>query len=357
MAEGYGEAQVQPDHVTRYESLVRNQIKPHIGGIKLAKLQPVQINHLMGEIARDVEERNNGRSPAWSQKMALTLLSNALRHAVRLRLISHNPAADIPKAKPREKEIEFLTAEQGKKFLEAAKTKRLYALFAVALGTGMRQGEILALRWDTIDFEREQLTRAAFPRRCEIEVHPEGAEEQAEPPDAQAAGIRRRRTQVSPRRNGEGISQFAVLLRHQDRQPHQQKQPHPQIFRPILKAAKLARVKFHALRHSHARHCSTRELQSRPSASASATRPLNCASVSPPAAGRRRLAGGDDREAVLVNVPLRALSAFGPCDVDVTDADNRLSMRDVDGIRGVYDYHAQHNGRSSWASRENGWMG
>ena len=82
---------------------------------------------------------------------------NALRHAVRLRLIPHNPAADIPKAKPREKEIEFLTAEQGRKFLKAAKKKRLYALFAVALGTGMRQGEILALRWDTIDFEREQL--------------------------------------------------------------------------------------------------------------------------------------------------------------------------------------------------------
>ena len=47
--------------------------------------------------------------------MSLTLLSNALRHAVRLRLIPHNPAADIPKAKPRDKEIDILSAAQCKK--------------------------------------------------------------------------------------------------------------------------------------------------------------------------------------------------------------------------------------------------
>ena len=72
-----------PTTFARYESLVRVHLKPHVGGVKLARLQPVHVNHLMGEIARSM---GDDRSPAWTQKMALTLVSNALRHAVRLRL-------------------------------------------------------------------------------------------------------------------------------------------------------------------------------------------------------------------------------------------------------------------------------
>jgi len=241
-----------PTTFARYESLVKNQIKPHIGGIKLAKLQPVQINHLMGEIARDVEERNNGRSPAWSQKMALTLLSNALRHAVRLRLISHNPAADIPKAKPREKEIEFLTAEQGKKFLEAAKKKRLSALFAVAIGTGMRQGEILALRWDTIDFEREQLTvrhSLADVKSKFILKEPKSKRSRRtlKLPTFVIAALKAHRDAMAKESHNSPFCFVTKAGTHISKSNLTR-----QVFRPILKAAKLARVKFHALRHSHA---------------------------------------------------------------------------------------------------------
>ncbi len=241
-----------PTTFARYDSLVHVHIKPHIGGVKLAKLQPVQINHLMGEIARDVENRNNGRSPAWSQKLSLVLLSNALRHAVRLRLIPFNPAADIPKAKPAEKEIEFLTAEQGRRFLEAAKKRRLYALFAVALGTGMRQGEILALRWDAIDFERQQLT-----------VRHSLADVKSKFILKEPKSKRSRRTIKLPAFVLEALAAHRkAMAKESHRSPfcfvtktgnHINKSNLTrQVLRPILKVAKLARVKFHALRHSHA---------------------------------------------------------------------------------------------------------
>jgi integrase len=94
---------------------------------------------------------------AWTRKMAGVVLSNALRHAVRLKLIPHNPAADVTKARPAEREMQFLTERQGRRLLEAARGHRLYALFTLALGSGMRQGELLGLQWGDIDFERGTL--------------------------------------------------------------------------------------------------------------------------------------------------------------------------------------------------------
>jgi integrase len=242
-----------PTTFARYESLVHVHITPHIGSIKLAKLQPVQINYLMGEIARDVEDRNNGRSPAWSQRLSLMLLSNALRHAVRLRLIPYNPAADIPKAKPREKEIEFLTAEQGKKFLAAAKKKRLYALFAVALGTGMRQGEIFALRWDAIDFERKQLTvrHSLVELRGGVFSTKEPKSKQSRRtiklPDFVITALKAHKKAMTKEGHHSPFCFTTKTGKHISKSNLTR-----QVFRVILKAAKLPRVKFHALRHSHA---------------------------------------------------------------------------------------------------------
>jgi integrase len=135
----------------RYEALARVHLKPILGGVQLAKLAPVHIEECYAEMER------KGAS-AWTRKMAGTLLGNALRHAVRLKLIAFNPAADVAKARPDEKEMLFFTETQARLFLEAAQTHRLYALFTVAVGSGMRQGELLALQWADIDFDKSAVT-------------------------------------------------------------------------------------------------------------------------------------------------------------------------------------------------------
>jgi integrase len=138
---------ISPTTYARYEQLVRLHVSPHVGGLKLDKFQAIHVEHLMAEL-----ERN--QASAWTRRMALVLLSNALRKAVRLKLISHNAAADVPRAKPAEKEMLILTQEQARRFMAVAKGKRLFALFALALASGMRQGEILGLRWQDVDFDR-----------------------------------------------------------------------------------------------------------------------------------------------------------------------------------------------------------
>jgi integrase len=142
---------VRPTTYARYEQLVRLHVRPILGGVQLGKLRAVHVEACYAELER------NGAT-AWTRKMAGTLLTSALRHAVRLKLIPFNPAADVVKARPEEKEMRFLTEPQAKQFLDAARGARLFALFALAVGSGMRQGELLGLQWPDIDFDKGTLS-------------------------------------------------------------------------------------------------------------------------------------------------------------------------------------------------------
>lgn len=246
-------AKCSPTTYERYESLVRIHIKPHIGGIKLQKLQALQVTHLMGEIARAIEKEDKERSPAWTQKMTLTLLGNALRHAVHpLRLIPYNPCTGIAKAKPGDKEMHFLTAEESKQFLAANVKRRLYALFVLALGTGMRQGEMLGLKWDAIDFDREQLTvrhSLAEVKGVFILKEPKSKRSRrtVKLPTCVVEALRNHRIAMQK----EGLNSPFVFMTKKGTHITKTNLTR-QVFRPALKAAKLKQIRFHDLRHSHA---------------------------------------------------------------------------------------------------------
>jgi integrase len=138
---------VRPTTYNRYEQLVRIHLIPAIGWVSMSKLGTVHVEQCYAEM----ESRN---ATAWTRKMAATVLNCALRHAVRRKLIAFNPAVDVVKARPDDKEMEYLTEPQGRQFLHAASGNRLHALFAVAIGSGMRQGELLGLHWPDVDFEK-----------------------------------------------------------------------------------------------------------------------------------------------------------------------------------------------------------
>ncbi|HVT26547.1 MAG TPA: tyrosine-type recombinase/integrase [Lacipirellulaceae bacterium] len=52
-----------------------------------------------------------------------------------------------------EKELKTFDAKQSADFLKAAKTNRLYAMYVLAITTGLRQGELIALHWDDVDLD------------------------------------------------------------------------------------------------------------------------------------------------------------------------------------------------------------
>jgi integrase len=76
-----------------------------------------------------------------------SVLRNSLNEAVKLGLIPRNVALLVRQPRDKREEMRCWDPLQARRFLEVARTSRLYALYVLVLSTGMREGELLALRW------------------------------------------------------------------------------------------------------------------------------------------------------------------------------------------------------------------
>src|SRR5258707_1378736 len=134
-----------------YEVQIRRRITPYIGKSPLAKLTPFQLNQMYADLLEEGYSHTTVR-------LAHRLVKQTLNRAVKLDLLVRNVAllATPPKAKTRD--IVFLSREEAQRFLEAAKGTRLEAMWTLALSTGLRLGELLALEWRDLDFKRGTLT-------------------------------------------------------------------------------------------------------------------------------------------------------------------------------------------------------
>ena len=134
----------------RYEQITRKHIVPEIGRVKLKTLTPAHVRGLYRK------KLDTGLSPRTVQYVHVTL-HKALRQAVRDGLVPHNSTEAVKPPQVRREEIRPLTAEQVKILFEAAKGDRLEALYVLAVTTGLRQGELLGLKWDDVDMEASTL--------------------------------------------------------------------------------------------------------------------------------------------------------------------------------------------------------
>jgi integrase len=132
----------------RYREILANQITPHLGTKLLQKLRPLDIERW--HTALRSGGRANGKGlTARSIGQAHRVLFKALNDAMRNELITKNVAkVQGPKVEP----IEIFIVQDIPAFIEKLKTAgRLYVPAMVSLFTGMRLGEVLALRWSRVD--------------------------------------------------------------------------------------------------------------------------------------------------------------------------------------------------------------
>src|SRR6266567_3535724 len=134
----------------KYKKLINSYIVPALGHIRLQKLTPQQVQSLYTKKLRD------GLAPKTVYSIH-GLLHSALDNAVRWNLVSRNVTELVTPPRLEKREREPLTLEQAQKLLEVAHGDRLEVLLVLALTTGMRRGEMLALRWADIDFEGKSL--------------------------------------------------------------------------------------------------------------------------------------------------------------------------------------------------------
>jgi integrase len=137
---------VRPTTFERYEQIVRLHIRPVLGKVKLKNLTSAHVRGLYRE------KLDSGLSPRTVQYVHVTL-HKALKQAIADGLIPRNATEAVKPPQVRREEMRPLTAEQARILFDAAKGDRLEALYVLAVTTGLRQGELLGLKWDDIDLE------------------------------------------------------------------------------------------------------------------------------------------------------------------------------------------------------------
>jgi integrase len=130
-----------------YEALLRRYVRPTLGSRPVSKIEPLEIQGLYA----DMQERSLS---ARTVRFTHAVLRSALHQAVKWRLIPQNPAESVDLPKQAKGEIQVLNPQQARDFLKEAAEDRYYVLFAVALTTGLRPSEYLALKWPDVNFSK-----------------------------------------------------------------------------------------------------------------------------------------------------------------------------------------------------------
>lgn len=134
-----------------YAGIVRIHLVPGLGRIALAKLSPADVQGLL-----------NAKLAAGLSPRRVTYIHAVLRRALgtaeRWGLVARNVARLVDPPRGRRFEIRPLSPEEARRLIDAAVGDQLAALYLTALATGLRQGELLGLRWEDVDLEARRLS-------------------------------------------------------------------------------------------------------------------------------------------------------------------------------------------------------
>jgi integrase len=249
---------LSPKTAERYRQLAEQQIIPHLGPIQLQKLKPSQLQDWHCTITRGGGKDGRPLS-ARTVGHAHRVLHRALQRAVENETLPRNVASVIspPKAEPQE--VEILTHNEIGIVLAKFDNHALFPIVALSLGTGMRRGELLALKWEDVDLDgskvrvKRALEETAAGLRFKAPKTKHGRRSISLPPSAVEALRLHRLKQLELRvalglgKPGQGTLVFSTI-EGAPLSPDNLSRD----WRRAVAALGLPRVKFHALRHSHA---------------------------------------------------------------------------------------------------------
>lgn len=146
------ESTLRPKTIRQYQQITHQHILPWLGKTKLKDLKPGQIQYRYNQMVKQ------GKGLRTIQ-LTHSVLHRALVHAVKLGVIPRNPDDATTPPKPIQKEMKFFDQNQVHQLFITAKEKnnKHYALYYLAISTGLRQAEILGLKWADLDWDKRSL--------------------------------------------------------------------------------------------------------------------------------------------------------------------------------------------------------
>ena len=148
--EEYKRQQVKPTTFDLYDRTYEGHIKPYIQKKKLKDIRPEHIQRILNTESKKVQKQTLTR--------IRVILNGIFQQAYKNGIIQKNPVERTSMPKQREEaERRVMTVEEQNTFLKYAKQTYYGDIFEVALSTGMRKGELLALEWSDIDFAKRMI--------------------------------------------------------------------------------------------------------------------------------------------------------------------------------------------------------
>ena len=158
-----------------YTRIIGDLIVPALGHFKLKDIKPSHVQQFIQQLSETPKEKRNGQADGNGETLSpssirryLTVLQSIFKQALKLGLISESPAKverlTLPKAQA--PKIEIFTKQEAAQMLEALENEDLQfqTLIQLAIFTGARRGELVALKFSDVDFEQRKITieRAAY---------------------------------------------------------------------------------------------------------------------------------------------------------------------------------------------------
>jgi integrase len=243
---------VKPNSYKQYRAAIRTHLIPSLGHIPIQKLTAAKVQ------AFYTQKLDEGLAPRTVIAIH-SVLHRALEIAVKWGLVPRNITKLVSLPHAERYEAQTLTVEQAGKLLEAARGSRIEALLLVAVTTGMRRGELLALHWDDVDLEkgvlyiRRTMSKIAGYGYMESEPKTRTGRRKVVLPDVAVEVLKEHRVRQDQIRSdaGEKWHEHGIVFCNNfggffnpDRLL--------KIFNKLLRDAGLLHMRFHDLRHSAA---------------------------------------------------------------------------------------------------------
>ena len=225
-----------------YEGHIHNHLDSHFGHIVINRINFDSIEKYMDKAVRE------GVTPPTLKKILITL-GGILKYATRKRYIDFNPSREIDKPKGNgsaKENVNFLKPPEIRIMIENTEGQKYKVLFKLAVMSGMREGELLGLKWTDIDWFNSQVhvkrtfnhgrfyePKSEASRRC-IDLGPSVISELKK---WQLACLPNELDLIFPNAEGNPMDCMNLVKRH---------------FHPALRRAGLRRIRFHDLRHTYA---------------------------------------------------------------------------------------------------------
>ena len=132
------------------------RVTDRLGNVRLQDLRPLDIEELYASLLADGHRYGGGLSPKTVRNVHIAL-RRSLADAERFGLVQRNVAALVKAPRPQRPELHTWTADEVRTFLESVEGDRLAAAYRLLATTGMRRGEVLGLRWSSVDLKAGRL--------------------------------------------------------------------------------------------------------------------------------------------------------------------------------------------------------